>query len=69
MKAPRCWQLRYDACGDVGNCGMMPVAMLRPVQIHHIFIIPTCSLSSLCVACIIVQYKYSLHMQVEGGKG
>jgi hypothetical protein len=31
----------------VGNCAMMPVAMLRPVRIHHVFPIHTRSLSSL----------------------
>ncbi len=48
------WMLR-DFC----NCVMMPVANLRPVCIHHVFSIPTHSLSSLCVACIIVHYIYA----------
>ncbi len=53
------WLRRCESSAMFGNCGMMPVAMLRPVQIYHIFPIHTCSLSSLCVVCIIVHYKYS----------
>jgi hypothetical protein len=54
MKATAQWKLH-----DVDNCAMMPVAMLRPVRKHHVFSIPVVSLSSLCLACIIVQYIYS----------
>ncbi len=35
---------------------MMPVVMSRPVLIHQVFPILTHSLSSLCVACITVQF-------------
>ncbi len=34
-------QGRNERSGDIGNCTMMPVALLRPVRIHHIFPIPT----------------------------
>jgi hypothetical protein len=54
---PECRQRPYECSAvlttaqrmlrDVGNCAMMPVAILRPVRIHHVFPIHTRSLSSL----------------------
>ncbi len=34
-------QGRNERSGDIGNGTMMPVALLRPVRIHHVFPIPT----------------------------
>ncbi len=55
MNALRYWQRRTWMVCDVCNWGMTPVGMLRPVRIHHVFLIPSHSLSFLCVACIIMQ--------------
>ncbi len=45
--------------------------MLRKVWISYVFLIPMHSLSSLCVACIVVYSIYSiidsLPVQAEGG--
>jgi hypothetical protein len=62
---------------DVGNCAMMlPVTMLRPVRIHHVFPISTHILSSLCVACTRLVLLYRIYtlidilpMQVDWGGG
>jgi hypothetical protein len=60
LTAPQYWQQRNESSTDVGNYAMIPVAMLIPVQIHHVLPIPTRSLSYHCEACIIVLYSHKL---------
>jgi hypothetical protein len=47
MNAHQYWQRHNERSAIVGNLAMMPVAMLRPVPIHHVLPIPTLSMSSL----------------------